>query len=870
MTATEWAHSFESAKRRHPRLVSRISWLTSHLPLVVTVAAALIILIAYLDLFLHPVTMAGFYLLPLTLLALAGRERLVLAAGVVCGALTIAVMALQGNLTTGNWFNLLYGCLSGMALVALAYLIRRLTMVSEYAMLRAQLAEAGAAVLMSGGEWAEIGELLEYTVMRLAELLGATVGVMIVLRDQRWVGRCVFGSTCNLQEITVDAERVPIACEALRADNVLFRDAWGRQAELFGPLAEQVPFERTVVFPMRSMEHEIGVLIYSRPQFTGEYDEERVAVAAGLAQYLGIATENVRLMLELSAKRRALETVRDASLDFAQSLEIEDLLRVIASRLLEALAMPACTVFEVDEGAGLLRRVYRCGKGAEAPLAEAEGVVPLAAMGVTKLAVQSRRSVFVDSIDDPQLSRAEREALYRAHRCVQFSIPIYIREHVLLVVELYDRVPRELSAEKIDLARTICRFAALAVDTARLFKKERALTERRDRLARRLQRLQSFAVELNRRLDRADEQEILDEVVAAAADLLHVRAAAVLSGVGEYTVVRASTGVAEEELLERYRSRALGVPADLVPADDEVLPAGVSQDDDLLMVPVDPESMGKTSMLVVSGSSDGEFDDEDELLITTLAAQLGASLHNAMAYQREHAIAETFQEALLQEPPFVAGVEMGVRYRAATDAARIGGDFYDLVMLAPGKLMVTVGDVCGKGLGAAAHSATVRYMLRAYVAEGSPGEALSRLNAAMDAQAPSQPYVTLFVAFIDVVRRVFEYAIAGHPRPIVVAGGKEFLIPQEGDTAVGLFRGRRYSTHRVVLPAETRIVLYTDGIIEARRGKAFFGEEGVRRTVMEHLDLSPQGLADTLLETVREYAGGVLTDDCAVVVLDLP
>lgn len=292
-------------------------------------------------------------------------------------------------------------------------------------------------------------------------------------------------------------------------------------------------------------------------------------------------------------------------------------------------------------------------------------------------------------------------------------------------MELYDRVPRELSAEKIDLARTICRFAALAVDTARLFKKERALTERRDRLARRLQRLQSFAVELNRRLDRADEQEILDEVVAAAADLLHVRAAAVLSGVGEYTVVRASTGVAEEELLERYRSRALGVPADLVPADDEVLPAGVSQDDDLLMVPVDPESMGKTSMLVVSGSSDGEFDDEDELLITTLAAQLGASLHNAMAYQREHAIAETFQEALLQEPPFVAGVEMGVRYRAATDAARIGGDFYDLVMLAPGKLMVTVGDVCGKGLGAAAHSATVRYMLRAYVAEGSPGR-LSR------------------------------------------------------------------------------------------------------------------------------------------------
>ncbi len=88
------------------------------------------------------------------------------------------------------------------------------------------------------------------------------------------------------------------------------------------------------------------------------------------------------------------------------------------------------------------------------------------------------------------------------------------------------------------------------------------------------------------------------------------------------------------------------------------------------------------------------------------------------------------------DAPEIPGIDVGLRYLAATDDARVGGDFYDIVPLGPGRLLVMVGDVCGKSLGAAAQSAVVRYMLRAYAAEGSPGEALSRLNSAVIAQTP--------------------------------------------------------------------------------------------------------------------------------------
>ena len=96
--------------------------------------------------------------------------------------------------------------------------------------------------------------------------------------------------------------------------------------------------------------------------------------------------------------------------------------------------------------------------------------------------------------------------------------------------------------------------------------------------------------------------------------------------------------------------------------------------------------------------------------------------------------------------------------RAATDAARVGGDFYDLISLGANRLMVVVGDVCGKGLAAAAESAVVRYMLRAYAQEEPPGQALARLNATVLNQLPGQPFVTLVVAYVDVARHMIEYA----------------------------------------------------------------------------------------------------------------
>jgi serine phosphatase RsbU (regulator of sigma subunit)/transcriptional regulator with GAF, ATPase, and Fis domain len=872
MMASSTTGSYRSAERRHPRLVRRTAWLRRHSLAVGAVAVALIALVFFFDASVHPVTMAGFYLVPLTLLALAERERLVAAAGVVCGLLTVLVMVWQDTLTASNLFYLLYGGLAGVGLIILAYLIRRLSTISDYATLRAQLSEAGADILTSGGTRDDLDELLQYAVERLGEQLDATAGVLLLLEDGYWQGRAGFGLGVDAREIAAEYGAMALSEEAMRTETTVARDLSAGDPTP-GPLTARLRLERVLVVPMRALDREVGVLVYNRAQASGDFDHEQVSLAEYVARYLGVAVDNVRLMLELGAKRRDLELVRDSSLDFAQSLDMTEVLEAVVTRLLDALGMHACDVYEVDQDAGLLRILVSF-DDMEFEAEEGAGrELPLELNATSALAVASRRPVLVTSLGDPRLNDAERELLERLGHQTLLSIPLRIRDRVIALVELFDQEPRDLTHDEIELARTICRFAALAVDKARLYDRQRVTAERSDRLARRLQRLQSFAVDLNRRLDRAALQDVLDEVAHAAVDLLHVRAAAVLSGSGEYLAARslavageaspARLSAVESELLERCRE-ALAAPTDEQMAGGELVTIAVAQADGLLFAPQ------QASTLVVADKQGGDFDDEDRLLVATLGAQLSASLHNATAYQREHAIAETFQQALLMEPPAIPGIDVGVRYRAATDTARVGGDFYDLVTLGPGRLMVIVGDVCGKSLSAAAQSAVVRYMLRAYAAEGSPGEALSRLNSAVIEQTPDQPFVTLVVAYIDVARHMFEYAVAGHPRPIVLAGHGPFPMPGEGNVPVGIFRGVAYPTNRAILPDDTCVVLYTDGITDARSDGALFGEARLQETVLQHLGLPAQELADTILETVKDYAGGVLADDCAVVTIRLP
>jgi serine phosphatase RsbU (regulator of sigma subunit) len=856
----------------------------------------------------------GLYFIPLTLLAVATRERVVAWAALMCILLNGVVMVADDAIEAQRLLALSYQFLAGVGLVLLAYLVERLTALSGYASTRAQLAEASADIVRAGRTRTDLEDLLEYSVERMGEQVDATAGVLLVLEDRSWHGRAGFGLGVGAQDLHGERIELTLVDEALDAGRAVVREVSPGQSGL-ALLAPYVRLERVLLVPVQAPDRDVGVVVLNRPRASGDFSDEQIDFVESSAKYIGVAIENVRLMLEARARRHDLELVRDSSLDFAQSLDMNEVLEAIVARLLDALGMEACDVYEVDADDGALRLLVSYEDWSFDQDDAVGRVFALEEYASSALAVSTRRPVLVNSADDPRLSEVEAETFRRYGHRTQLSVPLRIRDRVIGLVEVFDnRESRSLSAEQIQLANAICRFAALALDKARLYDEQRHTADRLDRLAGQLQHLQGFALDINRKLEIADAQEILDEAVRVAVELLGVRVAAAVGGQGDQLVVQAlvaatprpwggedepgdeagvegarrqaaSVAVAGSpdtltwgpllpvalagEVLERCRAFLTPAPDTLLAPDGSVTPR-VDRSDGVLIVPIESETPQHVAALVMLDKLSGTFGDDDRLLAATLAAQLGASLHNATVYQREHVIAETFQQALLMQPPPIPGVDVGVCYRAATEAARVGGDFYDLVSLGPNRLLVVVGDVCGKGLAAAAESAVVRYMLRAYAQEESPGQALSRLNATVLSQLPGQPFITLVVAYVDVARHMIEYAVAGHPRPTALSGRAEFPLPWDGGVPVGVFRGAVYPTHRVVLPEDSCVVMYTDGLIEARRDRVMFGEARLLEAVREGLGLGAQELSEHLLEKVRGYAGGVLVDDCAAVVVRLP
>ena len=166
----------------------------------------------------------------------------------------------------------------------------------------------------------------------------------------------------------------------------------------------------------------------------------------------------------------------------------------------------------------------------------------------------------------------------------------------------------------------------------------------------------------------------------------------------------------------------------------------------------------------------------------------------------------------------VEGISAQGIYSSATEAAFVGGDFYDLIRLPDRRACVIMGDVSGKGVEAASVSAAVRTALGAYSWEGlAPARMVELLNDFLLGFARVETFATLFVGIVDLAAGELTYCSAGHPPAVILraaTGELMWLGVQSG--VVGAFHDMRYRDGSVDLSAGDILLLYTDGTTEAR------------------------------------------------------
>ena len=221
--------------------------------------------------------------------------------------------------------------------------------------------------------------------------------------------------------------------------------------------------------------------------------------------------------------------------------------------------------------------------------------------------------------------------------------------------------------------------------------------------------------------------------------------------------------------------------------------------------------------------------------------------------EQELQVARRIQQASLpKEVPELKGWQISAFYQPARE---VGGDFYDFLELADGRLGVVVGDATGKGVPAALMMASTRSTLRA-VAQAceSPGDALRRANDPLATDIPSNMFVTCFYAILDPNSGTLSYANAGHDLPYLWHGGDCEELRARG-MPLGLMPGMSYEEKEIVLDAGETALFYSDGLVEAHDPQGdMFGFPRLRALIAEH-GAEERSLGDYLLEELYSFVG---------------
>ncbi|MFI2026510.1 PP2C family protein-serine/threonine phosphatase [Streptomyces buecherae] len=271
---------------------------------------------------------------------------------------------------------------------------------------------------------------------------------------------------------------------------------------------------------------------------------------------------------------------------------------------------------------------------------------------------------------------------------------------------------------------------------------------------------------------------------------------------------------------------------------------------------------------------------EEELLRGRKAAEEARRQAEADRARLQDALT-VLQKSLLPDTlPTIPGVETAAHYHIASPD-RLGGDFYDVFPLDGERFAFFLGDVCGKGPQAAAVTSLTRYTLRAAALhDADPAAALATLNTVLHDRYTGSGDPRYCTAIFGILtpgaspgRLSVRLASGGHPPAVVLrADGTAAFLPTPGGLLVGVLPDAHFATAETVLTPGDTLLLYTDGLTEARTGAdrtSLYGDEALLAFAADHAGKSTVDVIGALTDLLASFGDG-LDDDTALLALGVP
>ncbi len=731
-----------------------------------------------------------------------------------------------------------------------------------------RLAEAFNSVALRLNQMNDILELLARASDRslvlagvtsaIAHMLGAVDAEVLLLGDGGELELVAAEGVLDGQEgITVRLADVP----------------WVGSAVTTGQPSEAPPGERdsyldlhgasaatALAAPLRVAEETIGVTVVVRHDGPG-FSEAEVETVRTFAAQASVALQNSRLFEDERRSRREAESLRSVAERVAAPGDIEQVLSDVGMMQAGLVGFGQPTVVLLDRG------TY----GLPAP---EDPSVDRAWLGVWETVAEGGAAAPASAFVDVASATDEVAAVLRQkHAEVALMTPLFRASGLAGLIVLTSPTPIAApSPRRLALAGTVGKQASLALENAYLYQQAKSRADNLETIFRISHAvgssLQSRIV-LNRVLD------VVQKILSADAVMLMTYDAQ-----RKYISVPMARGILHRDMLEATFRPGEDVPGRVYEtreperydristADTRLLNSAAEQGlESLLAVPL--LARGRSiGVLVVFAREPGAFSTDELDLLRTFASQAALAIDTAEMFSREHSVATVLQESILPTRlPRIPGIEASSVYLPAGTDADIGGDYYDLFTAPDGRVVVSIGDVCGKGVAAATKTSMIRYALRGMVVAGlEPSRVLTELNEMLLESGDASSIVTLWLGYIDTSGGRLVYADGGHP-PGLLLQPSDSRIERLATTGalLGAVTGASWTQQEAVLEPGALLLLYTDGVTEARSEGRFFGEGRVRRAL--RAGGTPAGVAQRLLGQVQRFAAGELRDDAAILTI---
>jgi GAF domain-containing protein len=722
------------------------------------------------------------------------------------------------------------------------------------------------------------GRALATAAETAAQLLGAESAVVYLTREP--LGE-VYVAAAHALDVSTGQGTLPgveMVRECITSSRaVVLSSLVGERQKGIAALAK-LGVASAICVPLMAADHTVGALAVmstvSRSFSAGEIDllsaiGDQAALAAWRAhgdptRVNDAGTLSVGELMDLAEQRiRELSIVNRVSEAVISTLDLAKLLTLALDECLTAVGATVGSIMLLDEDSGTLS--IKASKNIDSDVVKKVSVK--VGEGISGWVAEHGQPVLVqDARRDPRFQMNR----YRDDISSAMSVPLKARGRVIGVLNASTVVTgRRYGPREIEFLTTVANQAAMAIDNARLYV---GLEHRSKELAGLLNISEAITSTL-------DLREVVSLLSSRFLAMAKVDVSALLVFDADNARFRCLDGqglsIKSKKGMYLELSRSI---AKLVLESGEPVVADVSEGSELASeVSVAAQlSCGVGVPLVAAGRLVGvvtlfsgerkAFSDGELVTLTALGKLAGVAVHNALIYQHKYEIARSLQFQLVPNVPLKAeGLEIGHKFSPARE---VGGDYYDLIRVLPGKVGVVIADVAGNSVPAAMYTSMGKNVLLAYAVDNeSPSDVLRRLNRIACQQTQAEVFISLFYGVFDAATRTFRYACAGHEPPILLHPDGSFEKLYADGLLVGISDAVGYEEKSVVLEQGAVLVMFTDGLVDSPAVRGKFGVNEIVEIVSSNMLKPSQELADNIYETLMETAGSRVQDDVALVVL---